>query len=164
MSRLAGKVALITGAARGIGQGIALCLAEEGAEVVVNDLESLPGAEVWDARATAESIEKLGRRALVHYADVSDRSQVEGMFQAALAHFGRLDVVVANAAMTIRELTIEARWENVRRTIEVTQFGVYHTCQLAAQHMALRPNQLAKLSSSARCGPLPLCGTSAPLR
>lgn len=136
VKRLTNKVALVTGAARGIGQGIALCLAEEGADVVVNDLEPQPGQDVWDARATVEIIEGLGRRALAHYADVSDRSQVEAMFQAAIAHFGRLDIVVANAALTIRELTIEARWENVQRTIEVTQFGVYHTCQLAAQQMA----------------------------
>ncbi len=145
MRRLAGKVALVTGAARGIGQGVALCLAEEGAEVVVNDLAPQPGAAVWDARATAESIEKLGRRALVHYADVSDRAQVEVMFQAALAHFGRLDIVVANAAMTIRELTIEAKWEHVQRTIEVCQFGVYHTCQLAARHMAAQTRPGGKI-------------------
>lgn len=135
VKRLTNKVALVTGAARGIGQGIALCLAEEGADVVVNDLEPQPGQDVWDAHVTAEAIEGLGRRTLVHYADVSNRPQVEAMFKAVTAHFGQLDIVVANAALTIRELTIEAHWENVQRTIEVTQFGVYHTCQLAAQHM-----------------------------
>lgn len=135
MQRLEGKVALITGAARGIGQGIALCLAEEGAHVVVNDLPPGPEIEVVDARETAEAIEALGRRALVYYADVSNREQVAAMVAAGIDHFGHLDIVVANAALTIRERVVEAHWENVLRTIEVSQFGVFHTCQLAAQQM-----------------------------
>jgi glucose 1-dehydrogenase len=130
--RFEGKAALVTGAARGIGQGVALCLAEAGADVVVNDL---PPTGEDDARETAAEIEKLGRRALVHYADVSDREQVAAMFAAGAAHFGHIDIVVANAALTMRELTVEAHWPHVLRTLEVTQFGVYHTCQMAAQHM-----------------------------
>ena len=81
MKRVEGKVALVTGAARGIGQGIALCLAEEGADVVVNDL---PPTGEYDARETVAAIEKLGRRALVHYADVSNREQVAAMDEPAL--------------------------------------------------------------------------------
>lgn len=138
MKRLAGKIALVTGAARGIGQGVALCLAEEGADVVVNDL---PPRGVFDARDTAAAIEKMGRWALVQYADVSDREQVAAMVAASIAHFGRLDIVVANAAMTVRELTIEAQWPNVLRTLEVTQFGVYHTCQMAAQQMVAQAKE-----------------------
>ncbi len=138
MKRLAGKIALVTGAARGIGQGVALCLAEAGAEVVVNDL--LP-AGAFDAHDTAAAIEKMGQRALVQYADVSDREQVAVMVAASVAHFGRLDIVVANAAMTVRELTIEAQWPNVLRTLEVSQFGVYHTCQMAAQQMVAQARQ-----------------------
>ena len=136
MTRLDGKVAIVTGAARGIGQGIALCLAEEGADVVVNDLspEAHPGAA--DAGATVAAIEGLGRRALAHYADVSDRAQVADLFAAAVRAFGRVDIVVANAAISIREPTVSARWEGVLRTVEVAQFGVYHTCQAAAQQMA----------------------------
>lgn len=141
MQRLEGKVALITGAARGIGQGIALCLAEEGADIVVNDLSPTAGSNIEDARGTVEAIEVLGRQALVHYADVSDREQVAEMFVAAVAHFGHIDIVVANAATTIRELVIKARWENVLRTLEVTQFGVFHTCQVAAQQMVVQTAQ-----------------------
>lgn len=138
MKRLAGKIALVTGAARGIGQGVALCLAEAGADVVVNDL---PPTGAFDARDTAAAIEKMGQRALVQYADVSDREQVAAMIAASIAHFGRLDIVVANAAMTVRELTIEAQWPNVLRTLEVSQFGVYHTCQIAAQQMVAQAKQ-----------------------
>jgi glucose 1-dehydrogenase len=141
VKRVEGKVALITGAARGIGQGIALCLAEEGADGVVNDLPLATGAGGHDARETAMAIEQRGRRALVYYADVSDREQVAAMFATGVAHFGHIDIVVANAALTVRELVVEAHWENVRRTLEVTQFGVFHTCQIAAQQMIAQAAQ-----------------------
>jgi glucose 1-dehydrogenase len=132
VQRFEGKVALITGAARGIGRGVALCLAEEGAQIIVNDL---PPAEGEGSRATVREVEALGRQALAYDADISDREQVAGLFAAGVEHFGRIDVVVANAAFSIREPVVEARWEHVLRTLEVTQFGVYHTCQAAAQLM-----------------------------
>ena len=132
MQRFEGKVALVTGAARGIGRGVALCLAEEGADIVVNDL---PPSEGAGARGTVAEVEALGRRALAYDADISDRDQVAALFAAGVGQFGRIDVVVANAAFSIRQPVIEAQWEHVLRTLEVTQFGVYHTCQAAAQQM-----------------------------
>jgi len=132
VQRFEGKVALITGAARGIGRGVALCLAEEGASLIVNDLAPTDGL---GARGTVQEVEALGRPALAYDADISDRDQVAALFAAGVAHFGRIDVVVANAAFSIREPVIEARWEHVLRTLEVTQFGVFHTCQAAAQQM-----------------------------
>jgi len=135
VQRFESKIALVTGAARGIGRGVALCLAEEGADLIVNDLPPDTGPGVVDVRDIAQEIEGLGRRALAHYADVSDREQVAGLFAAAVERFGRVDVVIANAAMSIRERVVDARWEDVLRTIEVAQFGVFHTCQAAAQQM-----------------------------
>jgi glucose 1-dehydrogenase len=132
VQRFEGKVALVTGAARGIGRGVALCLAEEGARLIVNDLPPTAGV---GARGTVSEIAALGRQALAYDADISDREQVAALFAAGVAHFGRIDVVVANAAFSIREPMIEAQWEHALRTIEVTQFGVYHTCQAAAQQM-----------------------------
>ncbi len=156
MQRLKDKVALITGAARGIGQGIAICMAEEGADVVINDLPpDTPG--VVDARSTAADIEALGRRALVVYGDVTDRQAVEQVFAAAIERFGRVDIVVANAAFSIREYVVDAQWEHVLRTIEVTQFGVFHTCQAAARHMVARggPGKIIIIGSILSQIPLP---------
>jgi glucose 1-dehydrogenase len=130
MARLTGKVALVTGASRGIGRGIALELARGGADVVIN-YRTHPE----EAQGTADAIAALGQRALAWQADVADREAVREMIGAAVAHFGCLDIAVANAAFSIREPVIEAQWEHVLRTIEVSQFGVFHTCQMAAQQM-----------------------------
>lgn len=134
MKRLEGKVALITGSGRGIGRGIALCLAAEGADIVINDLP-----ERSEAETTAQEIRAMGRKALLLPVDVSNRSAMEAMFAEAVKHFGHLDIAVANAAISIRESVVDAKWENVQRTLEVAQFGVFHTCQLAAQQMVKQP-------------------------
>ncbi|MEZ4656278.1 MAG: SDR family oxidoreductase [Caldilineaceae bacterium] len=130
MNRLTDKIAVITGAAQGIGRGIALCLAEEGAHIVINDL-----AHSEAAQETQAAVQALGRQALVIPADVADRTAVGVLFEQAVAHFGRVDIAVANAAHSVRQPVIEAEWEHVLRTLEVTQFGVYHVCQAAARQM-----------------------------
>ncbi|MEM7537980.1 MAG: SDR family oxidoreductase [Chloroflexota bacterium] len=130
MQRFKNKIALVTGAARGIGRGIALKLGNEGATVVVNDF-----ANMDDAEAVVEDIHKMGGNAITWQTDVTDREAVATMFSETVSRFGRLDICVANAAFSIREPVVEAEWVNVQRTIEVTQFGVYHVCQAAAQQM-----------------------------
>lgn len=137
MQRFTGKVALITGSARGIGRGIAHCLAEEGADIIVNDLRPREGP---GPQGTVAEIEAMGRRAIAIEADISDREQVAAMFAKGVEHFGHIDVVVANAAFSIRQLVVEAEWDKALRTIEVTQFGVFHTCQAAAQQMIKQGN------------------------
>lgn len=134
MKRFEAKTALITGASLGIGRGIAMCLAEEGANIVVNYRSHQAEAE-----AVVEAVKAMGQDAIIWQADVSNRDAVAAMFDGAAEHFGRVDVVVANAAMSIREPVVEAKWENVLKTLEVTQFGVFHTCQMAAQHMVAQP-------------------------
>lgn len=131
MARFDNKVALITGASRGIGRGVALRLAAEGADVVVN-YRTHPD----EAHAVADQITGMGRRALVVQADVADRDAMERMFAQAVSVLGRLDIVVPNAAVSIREPVLTAAWEHVHRTLEVSQFGVFHACQLGAQQMA----------------------------
>jgi glucose 1-dehydrogenase len=130
MGRLEGKVALVTGARRGIGSGIALCFAEEGADVLIGDL-------VCDNEAAqlVDTIRKLGRRACTQEVDVSDRDQVQAWIREGVQRFGRLDIAVANAAYSVRENVVDASWANVERIIAVSQLGVFHTCQLAARQM-----------------------------
>lgn len=125
-----GKKALVTGAARGMGRGIALCLAAEGADLAINDL-----ASPEDAQEVVDSIQKLGQRARYWQGDVADRDFVVKLMREVVDDFSCLDICVANAGISIPEYVIQAQWENVLRTIEVTQFGVFHTCQLAAQQM-----------------------------
>jgi glucose 1-dehydrogenase len=129
-NRLDGKVALVTGASRGIGRGIALCLAAEGADVAVN-YRTHPD----EAQEVVEAISAMGRRALAVQADVAQREAVAGLIATTVEAVGRLDIAVANAAYSIRETVLEANWENVQRVSQVSQFGVFHTCQLAARQM-----------------------------
>ncbi len=130
MPRLQGKVALISGASRGIGRGIALRLAEEGADVVVNYR-----SHAGEASQVADAIAALGRRALTWQADVSDRAAVERMVAGTVEHYGRLDIAVANAASQNVGSILESRWEDNLRTFEVSLFGVFHICQLCAQQL-----------------------------
>ena len=136
MKRLQGKVALVTGASRGIGRGIALCLAAEGADVVVN-YRSHPE----EAQAVAERISQMGQQSLVWQADVADRVAVVQMFAAAVAHFRHLDIVVANAGINVPQPVLEARWEDVFRVLQVSQFGVFHTAQMAARQMVQQASE-----------------------
>jgi glucose 1-dehydrogenase len=129
-NRLDDKVALVTGASRGIGRGIALCLAADGADVIVN-YRSHPD----EAQEVLEAISALGRRGLALQADVAQREEVAGMLAASVEVFGRLDIAVANAAYSIREPVLKADWNNVQKVSQVSQFGVFHTCQLAARQM-----------------------------
>ena len=136
---LENQVALVTGAAQGIGRGIAEALATAGAHVVINDITI--GER---AREAAEAVAKTGREAMLYEADVSNRQQMEKMFADVIERFGALDIAVANAGYNIRKPFVELSWDDVLATLEVTQFGTWHTCQLAAiqmikQHDAGRP-------------------------
>ncbi len=130
MSRFRGQVALVTGASQGIGRSIALRLAREGADVAINYLSHRDAAE-----SLAAEIASLGCESLVVQADVSDRAAVEQMVRDAVGRFGRLDVVVANAGFSVRQMVTEAIWEDLQRVLAVNQFGVIHTCQFAARQM-----------------------------
>lgn len=157
--RLAGKVALVTGAARGIGAGIALCLAEEGVDVVVNDL---PPDGVRDGGAeTARAVIAAGRRARIEHGDVSRREDILRVVGATVEHFGRLDILVANAAYSDREPVISAAWEKMLRTIEVTQFGVVHACQHAAAQMVRQGGGGKIIIIGSVLGELPFATSSA---
>jgi glucose 1-dehydrogenase len=124
------KVALITGASRGIGRAIALCLAEEGADVVINYRQH--GEE---AEEVANQVRALGRRALVVRADAGERDDVRRLVDAAVEGMGRVDFLVANAYYSRQLPVVDLPWDEVRRTVDVTMFGVWHLCQFGAQQL-----------------------------
>lgn len=127
---LAGKVALITGSSRGIGRGCAVAMAAAGADVVVNY-----HSHREDAEETARQVEAFGRRAIVVGGNVAHRHEVQAMIETAVGHFGRLDIGVANAYLSIRKPFLELLPEDFAATMAVSLFGTFHTCQLAAQQM-----------------------------
>jgi len=130
MGKFEGRVALITGSGRNIGRAIALELAREGANVVVN-----AKANQTEAESVAKEAEALGVRAIATLADVADKAQVDAMFQEAMDAFGRVDILVNNAAIrpqkTFTELTIE-EW---RQVIGVVLDGAFYCTQAALQSM-----------------------------
>ncbi|MBX3024470.1 SDR family oxidoreductase [bacterium] len=130
MTALAGRVAIVTGAASGNGRGIAERFAADGADVVIADLDQA-GSEETAARVAAR-----GRAALVQRCDVSRRADVDALVAAAVARFGRIDIAVANAGVVETDtdcLRISAdQWQ---RTIDVNLTGVFLTLQAAANRM-----------------------------
>jgi NAD(P)-dependent dehydrogenase (short-subunit alcohol dehydrogenase family) len=111
VSRLAGQVALVTGAASGIGAGISVAFASEGADVILADL-----AEPAAAAGVLAAVRDHGRAALYVQADVSDEASVRAMAQAAVARFGRVDILVNNAGIFTQSLLADmtvADWDRV---------------------------------------------------
>jgi glucose 1-dehydrogenase len=127
---LAGMSALVTGASRGIGRGIAVALAQAGADVAIN-FRSHPD----EAQEVADQVRAAGRRALLLPADVADQGAVEQMVADAAATFGRLDIAVSNAAYSDREAFHQADMDGFRRTIDVTMWGAFYLVRAAAQQM-----------------------------
>jgi len=130
MSKLEGKVAVVTGGSKGIGAAIAKALAQDGAAVVVNYATSKA-----DADAVVEAITVGGGRAVAVQGDVSKAAQAQGLIAAAVEQFGRLDVLVNNSGVyefaTIEEIT-EAHY---RRLFDVNVLGVLLTTQAATPHL-----------------------------
>ncbi len=133
MARLAGKVALVTGASRGIGRGCALALAEDGADVIVNYR-----SHADEADAVVREIAAMGRRAAAFQADVADRAQVDAMIEFTVSRFGRLDVLVPNAYRSIREPFLDVTSDGLQQTLAVTLLGTFHVCQAGARAMVAR--------------------------
>ena len=129
MTRLNGKISLITGAAQGIGLATAKKFAQEGATVVICDVK----AEAVDA-AVAEC-HAWGAQAEGHTMDVTQREQVDAVIAAVIAKHGRIDVLVNNAGITQDARLQNMTLEQFDRVIDVNLRGVFHCAQAVAQHM-----------------------------
>ncbi len=127
--RLQNKVAIVTGAARGIGLACAKAFAEEGAKVVLSDIEVTAG------EAAVEEIQAGGADALFVDCDVGDKAQVDALIESAVAAYGRLDCVVANAGIVHACDFLDLAEADFDRVIRVNLKGVFLTGQAAARQM-----------------------------
>ena len=134
---VAGKVAIVTGAGRGIGRGIALLLAQEGARVVVCDIgASLDGAgtDIGPAQAVVDEIKKAGGAAIASTLSISEPANAEKIVAAALEHFGRVDVLVNNAGILRDRIFHRMSWSDWSDVIDVHLHGSFAMSRACATH------------------------------
>ena len=142
MGRVDGKVAFVTGAARGQGRSHALRLAEEGADIIAIDLcaqvESVPYpmATPEDLQETVDAVEALDRRIVAGEADVRDYDAVKAALDAGVAELGRLDIVCANAGIGSFAPAAELSEQTWREMIDINLTGVWNTCKAALAHIS----------------------------
>ena len=142
--RLEGKVALVTGSSRGIGRAIALRLAREGADLVVNY-----NRDEAEGRTAVEEIRAGGRRAELVRADVRRVDQARSLVAEAVARMGALDILVNNAGMEVRAPFWEVTEEDYDRVVDLNLKGVFFTSQAMVQHLRerKRPGKIINISS-----------------
>lgn len=142
--RFEGKVAVVTGAGRGIGEAIAIHLASEGASVVVNDLERND-----DAEQTLKAIADIGAQAHFVAADVSKVDQVQGIIAEGIEHFGKLDILVNNAGITRKAAFCDVTEWEYDLVMNVNLKGAFFGAQAMAKHLleTQRPGRIINISS-----------------
>jgi NAD(P)-dependent dehydrogenase (short-subunit alcohol dehydrogenase family) len=160
--QLLGKVALITGGARGIGRAIALTLAGEGARVMINDLDRREAGE-----AVLREIRDRGGEAEMVLADVGDYAQAERLVSATVEQFGGIDILVNNAGLVSRQPILEISLEDWDRVVHTNFYGCFHCSRLVGRHMVARGRggKMVNISSIhgrvAKANMGPYCSTKA---
>jgi gluconate 5-dehydrogenase len=129
---LTGKVAIITGASRGLGQYFGRALARAGADLVITSRD--PAA----LKPFQLEIESLGRRALSLPLDVRDQNSITRMVEAAMAHYGKIDVLVNNAGCNVRKPALEISWDDWNLVLDTNLRGTFFVAQAVARHMIPR--------------------------
>ncbi len=149
MNRLAGKVVLVTGAARGAGRGIAVRVAEAGGHVIAVDLGAAASDRIDESvayamgtteelEATGELVRAAGGKALTAVADVRSQEQLDDAVRAGIAELGQIDAVVANAGIMSRGTLWEITEEQWQKQIDINLTGVWKTIKAVAPHMIER--------------------------
>jgi SDR family mycofactocin-dependent oxidoreductase len=160
MGLLEGKVALITGGGRGQGRAHAVAMAAEGADIVFCDLGSqldaipYPMNSPGDMDETVAAVEKQGRRCVSRVADVRDPDAVQAVADAALAEFGKIDILVANAGAYVGRPIVDTTAEQWTTVVGVVLTGVFNSIKAVAPHMIERQSGriIAIASGTARHG------------
>ena len=127
MQRLKGQAALITGASSGLGQGIAIAMAKEGARIGINYSSSSEGA-----KETLKAVEEAGSEGMIIQADVSDPEDVKAMFSQFLERFGTIDILVSNAGIQKDAAFLDMSFEDWQKVLSINLSGQF----LCAQHAA----------------------------
>lgn len=142
--RLKGKVAIVTGAGRGLGRAHALALAQEGAKVVVNDLGGGPegsGASASPAQEVVAEIKKMGGEAIANGASVSDPQAAEALVHQAIDTFGKLDILINNAGILRDRMVFNMSFEEWDAVLKVHLYGTFNTVRPASIYFRARAKE-----------------------
>ena len=146
MGKLDGKVAVVTGSGRGIGRAIAMLFAQEGASVVVNDIDPVPAGE------TVKDIEAKGGKATACVADITKADEAQKLIDTAAEKFGKLDVLVNNAGITrdamIHRIT-DAQWDLV---LDISLRGAFNCIRAASKYMMKEGHNGTIINTSSAVG------------
>ena len=129
---LTGKVAIVTGTSRGLGQYLGRALAKAGADLVITSRNAST------LRSFQNEMEALGRRVFPLTLDVRDHDSIQKMAEAAVAHFGKIDILVNNAGCNVRKPALEVSWEDWNLILETNLRGTFFVSQAVARHMIPR--------------------------
>jgi NAD(P)-dependent dehydrogenase (short-subunit alcohol dehydrogenase family) len=129
---LSGKVAIVTGTSRGLGQYFGRALARAGADLVITSRDSA------NLKAFQSEIEALNRQALPLPLDVRCQESIQKMLEAAVAHYGKVDILVNNAGCNVRKRALEITWEDWNVVLETNLRGTFFVAQAVARHMIAR--------------------------
>jgi NAD(P)-dependent dehydrogenase (short-subunit alcohol dehydrogenase family) len=151
--KLEGKIALITGAGSGIGEGISIMFASEGADIAVNDID------LTAAEKTASEVRKMGRRAVTIKADVAEATQVKAMVTRTIEELGGIHILVNSAGFSAGGTVLDEDLENWDRNINVMLRGTYLCAKYAGHWMAEhKTGKVINISSIAAVGGIPGMG------
>jgi 3-oxoacyl-[acyl-carrier protein] reductase len=144
MKLLQGKIAIVTGASRGIGRAIALTLARQGASLVIN------GNSADLLQKLSVEIEALGQKCAIQPGDIAKPETAAAIAQTAIDSFGRIDVLVNNAGINMRSSSLEMKLEEWQRVMDVNLNGTLHCCRAVLPYMIKQQSgKIVNISSTA---------------
>ncbi|HVV73556.1 MAG TPA: SDR family NAD(P)-dependent oxidoreductase, partial [Verrucomicrobiae bacterium] len=129
---LSGKIALVTGTSRGLGQHFGRALAQAGADLVITSRDPA------SLKSFQAEVESLGRKALPLALDVRRLESIQAMAEAAISHYGRIDILVNNAGCNVRKPALDVTWDDWNLILDTNLRGTFFVSQAVAKHMISR--------------------------